>query len=153
MRKYDGASHELAVRRTEFGLGTGSKQPVANTAPGKTRKQVFRLSLVSNSAPADGQAMPNLHAHATGADLAVGDPRRVVEVARLLDDQVILVRETPVLVEVANMVMPGIALLRASGRQPFAAVDVLICPSRVQSSRRIALGIENETDIQRALRL
>ena len=75
--------------------------------------------------------MLDLHANATSADLTIGDPRRVVEAPSLLDDQVILIRETSILVEVANMVVPGIALFGPSGRYPFPAVDVLVCSSRV----------------------
>src|SRR6478672_5521997 len=97
--------------------------------------------------------MLDLHANATSAHFASGDPRRVVEVPALLDDQVILIRETSILVKVANMVVPGIALLGPSGCQPFPAVDVLVCPPRIQRSRRIALGIQNKADIQSLLRL
>jgi hypothetical protein len=75
--------------------------------------------------------MLDLHANATSTDLTIGDPRCVVEVPGLLDDQVILIRETSILVELANVVLPGITLLGPSRRHPFPAVDVLVCPSRV----------------------
>jgi hypothetical protein len=49
--------------------------------------------------------MLDLHANATSTDLTIGDPRCVVEGPGLLDDQVILIRETPILVKVANVVV------------------------------------------------
>jgi hypothetical protein len=53
---------------------------------------------VTHSAPADRQAMLDFHANTGRANLAIADPGCVVEVARLRDDEVVLIRETAILV-------------------------------------------------------
>src|ERR1700682_559987 len=98
---------------------------------GSHSKTVLARNLVSDSAPADRQTIPDLHANTNSTDFAIGDPRHVVDIPALLDDQIILIRKLSTVVEVANVVMPGEAFLRPSGRYPRPPVLVRVYPPRV----------------------
>src|SRR3954462_266551 len=110
-------------------------------------------NLVSDSAPADCQVISDLHADANSSDFAIGEPRHVVDISDLLNDQVILIRKLSTVVEVANVITPGEAFLRSSGRYTGPSVLARIHPPRVQGSRSIAPGVQNEADIRCARRL
>jgi len=90
-----------------------------------------RVSASRDSAPSDRQAIFDLHPNATSTDLAVGDPRRVIEGPGLFDDQVIFIRKLSMFVVVADVIVPSKAFLGSSRRQALAAVDVLVCPPGV----------------------
>jgi len=67
--------------------------------------------LVCDSAPADSEAfaMCDLHTDSLGTDLAVGNPRNIVEIARRvpLDVEIILIRKLAILEEIANVIATG----------------------------------------------
>src|SRR6185295_19399051 len=102
---------------------------------------------VSDSAPADGQSIPNLHADTDGSDLAVGNPRHIVDISGLLDQKVVLVRELSAVVKVANVIFAGEAFLRPSGRYARAFVSARVHPPRIQGSRSVALRVKDEADV------
>src|SRR6478672_1576985 len=85
------------------------------------RKRTLRrltAELIRDSTPADGEAILDFHADADRTDFAARDPGCVVDISGFLDDQVILIRETPIIVEVAHVIVPGESLLGAARRYP-----------------------------------
>jgi hypothetical protein len=87
--------------------------------------------LVGNSAPTNGQAILNFHAYAYRLNLAFRDPRHLVDIPGLVDDQVILVRKLSAVVKVANVVFPGEPCFWPPGGNPWAAVLCGVHPSCV----------------------
>src|SRR6476659_7545922 len=105
-------------------------------------------SLVGNPAPANRQAVLDLHADTHGGDLTLADPRRSVDIFRFLNHEIVLIREFAAIVEVANVVLPGIAFPWPSSCDTRAAVGVAVNPSCVQSSRCKSPGVKDEADIR-----
>src|SRR6478672_1716296 len=87
--------------------------------------------LVSDSAPADSQPIPDFHADTNSTDFAVADPRHLIAIPDLFDVQVILVGKLAAVVEVANVIMPGEAFLRPPGRDAWPTIFARVHPSRV----------------------
>src|SRR5262249_12261093 len=92
---------------------------------------VLARNLVSDSAPANCQVIPDLHANTNSTELAIGDPRHVVDISDLFDDQVIFIRKLSTVVEVANVITPSEAFPRPSGRDPRPPIFARVHPPRV----------------------
>src|SRR5690242_18140964 len=96
--------------------------------------------LVRDSAPTDGQPILHFHAHADRTHLAARDPRRAVDISGSLDDQVVLIREPPIVVEVAHVIVAGEPFSWTTRCYSRPTVGSGVKPSRGQRTRRIALG-------------